>query len=167
MPNSGFDIQFYAPRNGAPKPHFDKFEDGVEKAYGYLKDPSHSDFALAVGPSQRDAPVPTLMLERMPEAGVLAQLYVPEDLSPVGEDGWYNLVERANFEHVSIKDVSTVYQEPDRKDMVRTRLSEGVLFSPRMYVTPDLALAALRSYLETRDLRETLEQKPWKFVGLI
>jgi hypothetical protein len=85
MPNSGFDIQFYAPRNGAPKPHFDKFEDGVEKAYGYLKDPSHSDFALAVGPSQRDAPVPTLMLERMPEVGVLVQLYVPEDLSLEGK----------------------------------------------------------------------------------
>jgi hypothetical protein len=167
MPNSGFDMRFYAPRNGAAQPHFQKFEEAVEKAYDYLQDPRHSDFAVAVGPSQRDAPVPSLMLERMPEVGVLVQLYVPEDLSPEGEDGWYNLVEPANFEHVSIKDVSTVYQEPDRKDMVRTRLSDGVLFSPRMHVTPDLALAALRSYLETRDLRETLEQKSWKFVGLI
>ena len=111
------------------------------------------------------APLPTLNLERKPEVGVLVQLYVPEHMSPEGEDGWYNLVEPANFDRVSIKDVSTVYDEPDRKDMVETRLSQGVLFSRHMYVPPGLALDALKFYLETRILRDALKEKPWKFIG--
>ena len=166
MPNGDFEIQFYAP-NGTRNRNFDHFEEGVEKAYEYLKDPQHSDFALAVGPVQRDAPVPTLMLERKPDVGVLVQLYVPERMSPEGEDGWYNLVEPADLDRVSIDDVSTVWDKPDRDDMVETRLSQGVLFSKRMYVPPALAQDALKVYLETHNLQETLRQKPWKFIGLI
>ena len=167
MPNNGFEVQFYAPRDGAPHRHFESFEEGVEKAYEYLKDPRHSDFALTVGPVQRNAPMPTLMLERKPDVGVLVQLYLPERMSPEGEDGWYNLVEPADLDRVSIKDVSTSYDEPDRKDMVPTRLSEGVLFSKRMYVPPELAEDALMFYLDSRNLDDSLKKKPWKFIGLI
>ena len=129
-----FEIRFYVPRNGAPQPPFDYFEAGVEKALEYLKDPRHLDFALAVGPVRRGPHEPTLMLERRPDIGVLVQIFVPERMSPEGEDGWYTLVERANFDRVSIKDVSTIYEEPERQDMVLTRLSEGVLFSRHLYV---------------------------------
>jgi hypothetical protein len=167
MPSKDFELHFYEPRNGAPHPHFDRFEEGVEKAYEYLKDARHSDFALAVAPVQGDAPVPTLMLERKPDVGVLVQLFVPEHMSPEGEDGWYNLVEPVDLDRVSIKDVSTIYDEPDRKDMVQTRLSEGVLFSKRMYVPPELAEDALAFYLDSRNLDDTLKKKPWKFMGLI
>ncbi len=167
MPSNDFEIQFYVPRNGAPHIRLEHFEEGVEKAHEYLKDPLHSDFALAVGPVQRDAPVPTLMLERKPDVGVLVQLYVPERMSPEGQDGWYSLVEPANLDRVSTKDVSTIYDEPDRKDMVPTRLSQGVLFSKRMYVPPELAEDALAFYLDGRSLGATLKNKPWKFIGLI
>jgi hypothetical protein len=162
-----FAITFYMPRNGAPQPPFDRFDGGVEKALEYLKAPRHLDFALAVrsvrgGPHER-----TLMLERQPDVGVLAQIFVPERMSPEGEDGWYNLVEPANFDRVSIKDVSTIYEEPDRHDMILTRLSEGVLFSRHLYVTPELAVDALTFYLERRNLDDALKNNPWKFIGLI
>jgi hypothetical protein len=160
-------MHFYAPPEEASGAHFDRFEEGVEKAYEYLKDPRHSDFALSVGPVARNAHSQTLMLEQIPDAGVLVQLFVPERMSPEGEDGWYTLVESRDHDRVSIKDVSTIYEEPDRKDVVQTRLSEGVLFSPRMYVSPALAKDALAFYLESRDLDDTLRKKPWKFLGLI
>lgn len=54
----------------------------------------------------------------------------------VVERAYEYLVEPRDLDRVSIKDVSTIYEEPDRKGMVQTRLSEGVLFSPRMYVSP-------------------------------
>jgi hypothetical protein len=162
-----FEIRFYVPRNGGPHPHFDHFEDGVKKALEYMKDPRHSDFALAVGPVQRGPGEPTLLLERQPDVGVLVQIFVPERMSPQGEDGWYNLVEPANFDHVSIEDVSTIYEEPDRQEMVHTRLSEGVLFSRHLYVTPELAGDALTFYLERRNLDDALKNNPWKFMGLI
>jgi hypothetical protein len=162
-----FEIQFYEPRSGGSQSHFDRFEDGVEKALEYLKDPRHSDFALVVRAVHRGPSEPTLMLERQPDAGALVQIFVPERMSPEGEDGWYNLVERANFDRVSIKDVSTIYEEPDRQDMVQTRLSEGVLFSRHLYVTPELAGDALTFYLERRNLRDALKNSPWKFIGLI
>jgi hypothetical protein len=107
------------------------------------------------------------MLERKPDVGVLVQLYVPERMSPEGRDGWYSLVEPANLDRVSTKDVSTIYDEPDRKDMVPTHLSQGVLFSKRMYVPPELAEDALTFYLDGRSLGDTLKNKPWKFIGLI
>jgi hypothetical protein len=77
------------------------------------------------------------------------------------------LVEPRDLDQVSIKDVSTIYDEPDRKDMVQTGLSQGVLFSPRMYVSPDLARDALAFYLDTRNLDDTLKKQPWKLIGLI
>jgi hypothetical protein len=166
-PINDFEIRFYAPHRGAPHPRFDRFEEGVEQAYEYLKDPLHADFALVVGPVERGTPVPNLLLERKPDVGVLIQLYLPERISPAGEDGYYNLVEPENLNRVSIKDVSTIYEEPDRKDMVQTRLSEGVLFSKRMYVRPKVAEDALKSYLESRNLNDMLKTKPWKFIGLI
>ena len=159
-------MDFYAPA-GTPKVRFERFDEGVEKAYEYLKDHRHSDFALSLSNMKDGASTPTLNLERKPDVGVLVQLFVPEHMSPEGEDGWYNLVEPANLDKVSIKDVSTVYQEPNRKDMVETRLSEGVLFSRHMYVPPSLALDALKFYLETPNLSDALRKKPWKFVGLI
>src|SRR5260370_11274059 len=107
-----FEIRFYVPHNGGPHPLFDHFEEGVEEAFEYMKDPRHLDFALAVGPVRRGPLEPTLMLERKPDVGVLVQIFVPERMSPQGEDGWYNLVEPANFGGVSIKDVSTIYEEP-------------------------------------------------------
>jgi hypothetical protein len=162
-----FEIRFYVPRNGAPQQPFDHFHAGVEKALEYLKDARHLDFALAVGPVGRGPLKPTLMLERQPEVGVLVQIFVPERMSPQAEDGWYNLVEPAHFDHVSIKDVSTIYEEPERQDMVLTRLSEGVLFSRHLYVTPELAEDALTFYLERRNLDDALKNNPWKFMGLI
>jgi hypothetical protein len=51
--------------------------------------------------------------------------------------------------------------------MVQTRLGEGVLFSKRMYVPPQLAEDALKSYLESRNLNDMLKTNPWKFIGLI
>ena len=167
MPSNSFEIRFYTPHNGAPHPRFDRFEEGVEQAYEYLKDPRHADFALLVGPVERGTPEPNLLLERKPDVGVLVQLYLPERISPAGEDGYYNLVERENLNRVSIKDVSTIYEEPDRKDMVASRLGQGVLFSKRMYVPPALAEDALKSYLDSRNLDTALKEKPWKFVGLI
>jgi hypothetical protein len=162
-----FEIRFYEPRSGGSHSHLDRFEDGVEEALKYLKDPRHSDFALAVGPVNRGPGERTLMLERQPDAGALVQIFVPERMSPEGEDGWYNLVEPANFDRVSIKDVSTIYEEPDRQDMVQTRLSEGVVFSRDLYVTPELAGDALTFYLERGNLRDALKNNPWKFIGLI
>jgi hypothetical protein len=163
----GFEMRFYAPPEEASGANFDRFDEGVEKAYEYLKDPRHSDFALAVGPVARNANSQTLLLEQIPDAGVLVQLFVPERMSPEGEDGWYTLVEARDLDRVSIKDVSTIYDEPDRKDTVQTRLSEGVLFSPRMYVSPELAKDALAFYLDSRNLDDSLKKKPWKFIGLI
>lgn len=162
-----FEIRFYVPRNGAPQPALDRFDEGVEKALEYLKDPRHLDFALTVGPVGRRPLEPTLMLERQPEVGVLVQIFVPERMSLEGEDGWYNLVEPANFDRVSIKDVATIYEEPERQDMVLTRLSEGVLFSRQLYVTPELAGNALTLYLERRSLDDALKNSPWRFMGLI
>jgi hypothetical protein len=167
MPSNNFEVRFYVPHNGAPHPRFDRFEEGVEHAYEYLKDPRHADFALLVGPVERGTPEPNLLLERKPDVGVLVQLYLPERISPEGEDGYYNLVEPENLDRVSIKDVSTIYEEPDRKDMVESRLGQGVLFSKRMYVPPELAEDALKSYLDIRNLDTALKGKPWKFVGLI
>jgi hypothetical protein len=164
---SDFEIRFYVPHGRGPHPHFDLFADGVDQAFEYLKDPRHSDFALVVGSVQRGPGEPTLLLERQPEVGVLVQIFVPERMSPDGEDGWYTLVERANFDRVSIKDVSTIYEEPDRQDMVLTRLSEGVLFSRHLYVTPELAGDALTFYLEGRNLDDAIKNNPWKFIGLI
>lgn len=160
-------MRFYVPPGEAAGAPFDRFEEGVTQAYAYLQDPRHSDFALVVGPVARNGNSQMLMLEQIPDAGVLVQLFVPERMSPEGEDGWYTLVEPRDLDRVSIKDVSTIYEEPDRREMVQTRLSEGVLFSPHMYVLPDLAKDALAFYLDSRNLNDTLKKKPWKFMGLI
>jgi len=167
VPTEEFEIHWYAPRHGVAKSRFDTFEAGVESAYEYLTDPLHSDFALTVGPVSRQAPVPCLLLERMPDAGVLAQIYVPEAMSPAGEDGWYTLVRPQDFDQVTIQDVSVVGDDTDPTGKVETRLAEGALFSRRMYVPCQLAEEALKLYLETKDLIQALKQKPWKFVGLI
>jgi len=167
VPTEEFEILWYAPRHGVAKYRFDTFEAGVESAYEYLKDPLHSDFALTVGPVGRTTPVPSLALERKPDAGVLAQIYVPEIMSPAGEDGWYTLVRPPDFDQVTIQDVSVVGDGTDPTGKVETRIAEGALFSRRMYVQYQLAQEALKLYLETRDLKQALHRKPWKFVGLI
>jgi hypothetical protein len=167
MPTEEFEILWYAPRNGPTDSRFETFEAGVESAYDYLKDPLHADFALTVGPVGRTRPVPSLVLERKPDAGVLAQIYVPEAMSPAGEDGWYTLVRPPDFDQVTIQDVSVVGDGTDPTGKVETRIAEGALFSRRMYVPPELAEDALRFYLHTRDLDEALKRKPWKFIGLI
>jgi hypothetical protein len=167
VPTEEFEILWYAPRNGVAESRFDTFEAGVEAAYGYLKDPLNTDFALTVGPVDRTTPVPSLVLERMPDAVVLVQIYVPEAMSPAGEDGWYTLVRPPDFDQVTIQDVSVIGDGTDPTGKVETRIAEGALLSRRMYVPCQLAEEALKLYLETRDLNQALKQKPWKFVGLI
>ena len=51
--------------------------------------------------------------------------------------------------------------------MVSTRLSEGVLFSKRVYVPLEHAEDTLKFYLDSRNLENTLKQKPLKFIGIV
>jgi hypothetical protein len=169
--SEGFDVRLLGPGttilSGA---HVDRFEQGVERACQFLEGSGalgDVEFALSVSSSGRGSDSPTLNLERKPGIGVLAQVFASESWSPSGEEGWYNLMEPRYHDQFGDQDVTTIWERGDREDMVETRLSQGVLFSRRMFVPLEMALDALRSYLQSGEPGRALEHRSWKFVGLI
>lgn len=156
--------------NASPDAGVATFFDGVAIVRYFLdtfKEEIGPRFALTVASEVRDEPGPTLMVERVSDGNVLLQLFVPEEMSPEGEEGWYNVMEPRYQDTFSDQDISTVYEDSQRPGMVETRLSQGVLFAKKMYVPIEMALDCVNRLLEVRDLRTVLADEAWKYVGMI
>lgn len=154
----------------SPSAIVDGFFDGVEIARYLLESFGALDaasFAMTVTSEDRDTSFPYLQVERPPTGGVLVQLWVPDTMSPNGEDGWYNLMDLGEQDGFSSRDIAVVDDGGDHAGMVETRLAEGALFSRRMYVPVAAALEAVDQVLSLQDVQKAVTDARWKFIGLI
>jgi hypothetical protein len=169
--NEAFQVQFFSyTERQPPDAGVATFPDGVGIARYFLENFEKVDeagFTIAVVGKERGPGWPTLHVERTPSVGVLVQLFMPEALSPAHEDGWYILMEPRYHDLFSESDISTTWESGGRPDMVESHLSQGAMFSRKLYVPVGMAIEAVDSLLETGDLPAGLANQPWKFVGLI
>jgi hypothetical protein len=170
--NSEYKLTFFS-RDNMSFPHalVERFEEGAAIAHYLLdaaRDAGGADLALSMSRPTLVAHSLTLHMECRRGVGVLLQAYVPEGSSPAGEEGWYGLMEPRYHDRFSLdEDVAAVGDDSAKPDMIPTRLTDGFLFSRRMFVPLEMAIDSLGFFMESGDLGAMLTSKPWKFLGLI
>lgn len=154
----------------SPSAMVESFFEGVEIARYLLRTFGTLDratFAMTVTRTDRNTSFPYLQVECIPTGAVLVQLWVPEALSPNAEDGWYNLMDPAQQDSFSDRDIAVADDGGDHEGMVESRLAEGAMFSKKLYVPVSLALESIERLLDLQDVRAAVTDARWKFVGLI